>query len=147
MKEEELQANNNIKRCICAHISNGLNVRFGIKPLQVNPRRDIATTMQSPDYAVCRGLVDIAENDCVAEDDVAHSDALNSHQFMELPNRQLAPSLSSSSSLSLAAAVSTTAAAIQHQQYANVAEIMVTSKKYDSNQVCFSKLLKLNFQR
>lgn len=83
--------------------------------------------MQSPDDSVCRGLADNSED--TATDDTTST--CSSSNKAPPPPRLLACSVSSSSSLS------SNAAAAQQQQYANVAEIMSASKKYDSNQVCF----------
>lgn len=103
--------------------------------------------MQSlDDEAVCRGLVDTGTGEdtggCGA--DYSANTCLNKviRNHPQPPSRLLAStssrissSVSSSSSLSSVAAALATGA--PQQQYANVAEIMSTSKKYDSNQVCF----------
>lgn len=106
--------------------------------------RDIATTMQSPDNnIVCRSSR-MDNNKTSTSEDTSSTCSSNKAPPPPMPTRLLASSVSSSSSLSASSAAAATAASVATQQYANVAEIMSTSKKYDSNQVCFKNL---NFSR
>lgn len=129
--------NINSKRCrMCSY--------FKLWGLGINRReRDIATTMQSPDNnIVCRSSRMDNNNKTSTSEDTSSTCSSNKAPPPPMPTRLLASSVSSSSSLSSSSAAAATSGATQ--QYANVAEIMSTSKKYDSNQVCFKNL---NFSR